>query len=74
MKKYLLSAVAALTLCGAAFANDQPIDPGEVQACVDGMRQFDLSNHVARGPTQNAKDAAKCRDMITRSSRGEPIQ
>jgi hypothetical protein len=74
MKKYLLSAVAALALCGPAFANDQSIDPGLVQACVEGMRQFDLSNHVARGPNQNAKDAAKCQDMIARSLRGEPIQ
>jgi hypothetical protein len=55
-------------------AYDQPIDPGAVQARVNGMLQFDLRNHNPRKPDQTAQDTATCRELIAKINRGEPIQ
>jgi hypothetical protein len=69
MKTLFLTTVAFAALVmiapiGAAHADTQRIDPGVIQACVDGMRQFDFDNHRARVSDQTKKDTATCRKLI----------
>jgi hypothetical protein len=79
MKSLLLAAAAALLL-GASPVVAEPwvingnhvdIDAGVINACVQGMENFDASQNQATNRGQNIK---QCALMIYHSERGEPIQ